>query len=554
MDDRMGMRPSGRRRRWLLGGLLVLGMVAQACGDDGGSSSSSSGSGSDTSAASGGAPTSAAGGSTTAQPEDVDPNGVLRVAVDLTSAGGVNLDPVEMNQPTDFHIHYNIFDTLLRQQEDGSYEPGLAKEAVIVDPSTITVELHDGITFQDGTPLDAEAVKFSIERNAATNKVQTFRMAELGQLDTIEVHDPLNLTIRLKQPVAGSFYNLLAHNETLVVSPTAVRNGTDLNVTPVGAGPFMVESYERESLLRLVKWDGYFQADRIKLAGIDYVQVSAQNMVTALRSNTVDAAYITANVASQLRGGGVEVRSERSPNSVAWVSLQCDTVPALMDVRVRQALNYATDKEAINAAIFNGAGEPMSQMWTSDTPYFNQEIAPRYDHDVERAKQLLAEAGHADLSLTMAVLQGQGQRMAELLQAQWAEAGIDVALQPVANVIQEYYLDRSSNAMPTTQTRMWTDKITRNFSPGSTGHTCRIEDPEFQAKVRELQGFPPDSEEAASLWKELSAMLSDRAWGVFGAMGTVDNAWDPDVVGNPTWRPNQVGQLWPDVFSVYVKR
>jgi len=540
------------RRRLLLAGVLATAMVVAACGDDddgdGGASQTTAAPATTGASTGGGASTTAA-----AQPDDVDPEGVLRIALDMTSAGGLDLDPIEYDSPTEYHVHYNIYDTLLRQKEDGSYGPGLAKEARIVDPNTIEVELQEGVKFQDGTDLDAEAVKFSIERIKDTNKVQSFRMAELSQVASIDVVDPLNLVIRLSSPIAGSFYNLLAHNETLVVSPTAVRNGVNLNENPVGAGPFKLVSFQREALLKLEKWDGYFQADQVKLAGIEYVQTSAATVVTALRSHAVDVASLTHDAATQLQGAGLEVRDEASPNSVLWVSMQCSAYPELQDVRVRQALNFATDKEAMNEAMFGGLGEPMSQMWTSDSPYYNPDLADDYPHDPERARQLLAEAGHPELELTMATLPGPLQRAAELLQAQWAEAGVRLSLQPLTNVIQEYYLDKKMATFPTTQTRMWTDKITRNFAPGSTGYTCPVEDQAFKDKLMELRGYGPDDPKAVTAWQELSKMASDQALGVWGSMGTVAVAWDGDRVGNPTFRPSQLGTFWPDVFNIYVK-
>jgi len=535
---------------------VTLALMAAACGgdDDAEQGQSSPSTTAATGATTG--PSSAPSGPTTeAPPDDVDSEGVLRIGLDLTATGGLDLDPIEMDSPVDFHVHYNIYDTLLRQHEDGSYEPGLAASATITNPSTIEIELRDGVTFQDGTDFDAEAVKFSIERNIAANKLAPFRMAELGQIASITVQDPLHLTINLSSPTAGSFYNLLAHNETLVVSPTAVRNGVNLNENPVGAGPFKVASYARESRLVLEKWDGYFQADQIKLAGIEYVQTTVASVVQALRSDAIDVASLPPDLLRQLEGSGLELRNEPSPNAISFVNLRCDTVEAFQDVRVRQALNYATDKEAMNQVLFAGLGEPMSQVWPSWSPYYNADLAHVYDRDLDKAKDLLAQAGHPSLSLSMAVLPGASQRAGELLQQQWAEAGVTVTLIPATNFVQEFLLDKKMDTSPVAaQSRLWTDKVTRNFAPGSTGYTCPAEDQAFKDKLLELRGYAPDDPAAVNAWKELSTLLSEQALTVFMANGTVANAWNSDVLGNPTWNPNQLGTLWPDVHRVYVKQ
>ncbi len=143
--------------------------------------------------------------------------GVLRIPYDLTSFGGARWDPTTPTNPDIWYAQRWIYDTLMRQNADGSYSPGLAKSATATDPQTIVVELKPGIKFSDGTPLDAEAVKFSIERTIAAKNVGSVR-AELNEIDSITVDSPTKLTIKLKTPIAGQFYNLLSQGETYVVS------------------------------------------------------------------------------------------------------------------------------------------------------------------------------------------------------------------------------------------------------------------------------------------------------------------------------------------------
>ena len=159
---------------------------------------------------------------------------VLRIPYDLTAFGGARWDPTTPTNPDIWYAQRWIYDSLLRQNADGSYSPGLAKSATATDPQTIVVELNPGIKFSDGTPLDSEAVKASIERTIAAHNVGSVR-AELNEVDTITVDSPTKFTIKLKTPIAGQFYNLLSQGETFVVSPTAVASGTSLDEKPVGA-------------------------------------------------------------------------------------------------------------------------------------------------------------------------------------------------------------------------------------------------------------------------------------------------------------------------------
>jgi ABC-type transport system substrate-binding protein len=183
-----------------------------------------------------------------AQPADAQSGGerTIKVPYDLAAFGGVRFDPTTTPSPADWYMQQWIYDSLLRQNADGSYSPGLAKSATVVDPQTIEVELRPNQTFSDGTPVDAEAVKFSIERQKASGNVGSVR-AELNEVESITVDSPTKLTINLATPVAGQFFNLLANGETYVVSPTAVQSGTSLDEKPVGAGPFVLESFSPES-------------------------------------------------------------------------------------------------------------------------------------------------------------------------------------------------------------------------------------------------------------------------------------------------------------------
>jgi len=541
----------GRLGRRVLAFVILAGMVLGACGDD-----DDGGGGADaTSAPSSATPTSGGQPATTAA-DDVDPSGVLRIGHEIaTDGGGVQFDPIKVINPAQDWIFAMVYDTLLRETADGVFEPGLASEAEIVDASTISVTLQEGLTFQDGTPLDAEAVKLNLERNKASNNGGAFRMAELSQLQEVVVESPTELTLRLATPVAGSFYNLLAHMESTIVSPAALASSAPIASAPVGAGPFRITSYDNASLIRMEKWDGYFQADEIRLAAVEFVQVpNGPQQINALKSDTIDVATLSASQVDSAAGGDIKTQTVLSPNTMQWISMQCARQPAFQDVRVRQALNYALDKDAINQVLYQGAGEVQQGLWTSDTDYFNPDLEGLYQRDVAKARDLLAQAGHADLALTLMVSTSpEQQRMAEAVQAQWAEAGITAEIVVSQNSTQDYYLDKKADMFITGQSRTWTDKITRNWMPGSIGTTCDPQDAELTAKTTELKGLRRDDPRAVQLWHEIQAFIFENAYGIFGVMGTLSTAWNDARIGNVTWVPDTLGRPQIDVHSVYIK-
>ena len=219
-----------------------------------------------------------------------DPAGVINFPADLTAQGGFKLDPITVSWPNDWFAQQYIYDSLLRQNADGSYSPGLAKSATVVDPLTIEVVLQPNVKFSDKTPMDAEAVKFSIERNMASGNVGAVPCgAAPDRVD--HGRQPHEVDDRAQDPIAGQFYNLLANSETMIVSPTAVQSGTSLDRRPVGEGPFMLESYTPERSVKFVKNPDYFQAKKIKLGGIQIVQVTQtdpQATVNALLDHVAD--------------------------------------------------------------------------------------------------------------------------------------------------------------------------------------------------------------------------------------------------------------------------
>ena len=151
---------------------------------------------------------------------DYNPNGTLRYAIDM-SESPITFDPAKATiYDTSDVVGQLLYDTLLYQQPNGSLTPELAAKATIVNPETISVTLRPGLKFQDGTPLDAAAVKFTILRNLTAKSIAF--PAEFSDISSVDVDGDLGLTINLSGPDAGAVYPDLAGLETMPLSPTAV--------------------------------------------------------------------------------------------------------------------------------------------------------------------------------------------------------------------------------------------------------------------------------------------------------------------------------------------
>src|SRR3954470_1164905 len=197
-----------------------------------------------------------------------DPNGILKIATDLQVSGvDKGLDPIKSRAITDFLQMNLIYDTLLHAQDDGTYKPGLAQSYKVEGDNMVTLTLRPGLKFSDGTPLDAAAVKFSIDRAVASKN--TNLAPEINNVGSVDVIDPTTVKITMKTPTIGSFFELLAGRETMPVSPTAVNaDPTGLNPHPVGAGPMTVTQYTPQSVMSMRKNPTYWDTKSWKLGGV----------------------------------------------------------------------------------------------------------------------------------------------------------------------------------------------------------------------------------------------------------------------------------------------
>lgn len=526
-------RAHRRRLRWRrgLGSALALVLLLPACGgDDGGGAESES--------------TGAAGEG------EVDPNGVLRVSWSLLEAN-LNFDPPTSTSSMQMPLEA-LFDSLLHRNEDGTYEPGLAASAEIVDSSTIELEMRPDVVFSDGTPVDAEAVKFNLERNAAGENLRGFRFEILGELDRVEVTGPLAATIHLKSPIAGAFFALLADQETYMVSPTAVDSGQDMSTDPVAAGPFLLESVEPEARIVMVKNPDYYDADKIKLAGLEFVHTAqTQSTVTALQAGQSDIGAVNDfSVAESLTDPIVH---EKIPsNSILLLNIDKSDGP-LADVRVRQALAYAVDREVISERIYGGEAEPAWSLRPAGDPYNNPDLEGVYERDPDKARDLLAEAGYPD-GFEMGMFQSPGSAVPELLQAQFAEIGVDVTIQQSQNVLQDFYVEENQPTFPATNTRLGLDAYTILLLPDAFANVGNYEDPELTALLQQGMSLPEDSPEAAEVWQDLADIIVGDVLFLPMVFHVQGIAYNEDRVGGIVWHPDSYGNNWPVLTEVFVKQ
>ena len=484
--------------------------------------------------------------------------GVLRIPYDLTSFGGARWDPTTPTNPDIWYAQRWIYDTLMRQNADGSYSPGLAKSATATDPQTIVVELKPGIKFSDGTPLDADAVKFSIERTIAAKNVGAVR-AELNEVESITVDSPTQVTIKLKTPIAGQFYNLLAQGETYIVSPTAVQSGTSLDEKPVGAGPFLLDSYTPEGKAVFKKNPTYFEKDKIKLKGVEMIQTTAsgidpQAVNNSLLDGITNAAQLQGLTGSEvLTNGGLKLDVKASDTTAIYAAL-CKNKPPFDNLKVRQAINYAVDRDQINQLLYQGTSQPMWADWTAQSAYFNKKLDGYYKYNPKKAKKLLKEAGVENLTYDLYSNSTQDTtRLGDIMKEQMAEAGITVNLVNTTNIVQDFFTDAKAPSALIPLRRAGLDKVSRNLTLGSIGDTCQYDDAKLNAYIAKLKELGAGSKEYTKTWQDMDEYIVKNALHQFLIWSPAVNVYNPDEVTKVAYVPDVLGQLRFDAFKTQVK-
>jgi len=282
-----------------------------------------------------------------------------------------------------------FFDHLIRLGDDGKYHPGLALSwDASADGKTLTFKLRQGVTFHDGTPFNAQAVKANID-NLISPSARI-----LSGITSVEVVD--DATVRLNLPSYNNLtlFHFATNPATYMYSAEALKkNGVDWATThPVGTGPFMLKDYQPNVSLLLVKNPNYWQKGLPYLDGIE-MRVVPDNMTQTitLKAGQAHAIYNAQTNAIQLRDEGYPL--QMAPGSLMGMNFDTKNSEIFSKRQVREAIEYAVDKEAICKGPGEGLYTPVYQIVPGDSPDYNKACLPR-TYDPAKAKKLLAEAGY----------------------------------------------------------------------------------------------------------------------------------------------------------------
>jgi len=355
------------------------------------------------------------------------PQGELRVAIPWTPE---NLDPTMNLASFRAMVGVSLFDSLVGRDAENRIVPQLAESWRLVDDVTWQLKLRRGVVFHDGEPFNAEAVRFTFQRVLDPEQKSPNR-ANVAEIVRVEVVDDYTVNLVTRQPYAPLINRLL---DFAMVPPkyVAEKGNQGMALRPVGTGPYRFVELIKDDRMVVEAFDRHWRGAP-KIKRIVYKPIPEPfTRAAALRNNEVDlVTTMPPSLARELeRAPGIRV--QRVPSSwIIYLGLNALKKP-LSDVKVRQALNYATDVDAIIRNVLEGNGRKLEGPLTPQMFGYDASIKG-YPYDPTRARKLLVEAGYPDgVEITLESPAGRYQgdkEIAEALGGQWQKAGFKPKVQ-----------------------------------------------------------------------------------------------------------------------------
>ena len=426
----------------------------------------------------------------------------------------VSLDPHQITDAGTRSVVFNMYEGLVKPTSTGDLEPAVASDYKISEDATsYTFTLRDGVTFHDGSAVTAQDVKYSIERYA---EIQGGSSAFSNLLDKVEVNEDNTVTIYLKEGYSEFLADL-----TLAIIP---ESNADPEGNPIGTGPFKFVSYTPGQKLELAKNETYWKSGEPYLDGAQFKFIADMDTAfTELQAGTIDVLnYLTTSqvqTLTQMQGDKFTI-VEGNMNLVHAMFLNNQYEP-LQDVKVRQALCYAVNRQEINDFLFNGKSHLIgSHMIPSLATWYEPGTENMYEYDVEKAKSLLSEAGYADgfpLEITVPSSYSQHVDTAQIIVDQLSKVGITATIKKIewSSWLEDVYQNRNYQATVigfdgTLAPNDWLKK----YGTDASNNIANYSNEEYDATLAEALAAV-DTTKKAELYKKLQTNLAENAASVY---------------------------------------
>lgn len=448
-----------------------------------------------------------------------------------------SMDPRNANSTAMATILSYLYNGLLKTDEDGKVVPDLAESYKQIDDTTWEFTLKKDVKFQDGSALTADDVKYTFDTIADQNK--QFRLRADFAFMKAEVIDAQHVIIKTDTSYAG-FPLRLTYVKIIPKAYVEKVGDEEFAQKPIGTGPYKLISWQKGDRLTMTAYDGYFGGTPKIKEVVFRVIPEAASRIAALESGEIDiAATIPTSEVQRLKGmKDIEVIGNPTTR-VVFIGLNTKTTEALRNIKVRQALNYAIDRDTIIKGVMDGYATKIATISTPQYEGYDPSITP-YEYNPEKAKQLLAEAGYSDglnveFSATSAIMNGID--VAQAIAEQLSKVGIK------CNVVQEEPNQQRTKLTSGQVAPLYVNGIGGPYANldliaklgFSTGERySSYSNPAFDA-LREKAITTTDEATRLKLDSELQQMVKDEAPAIFLWQQQVLYAYNSKKVIN--WKP-----------------
>ena len=453
------------------------------------------------------------------------------------SVGPSRFDAHKATSSFDNTSLFLTYDRLVHNAPDASAVPGLATAWEFTpDGSALTFTLRDGVTFHDGTPLDAEAVKANIERGQTVEGSAV--ASDLAVIESVEVIDPLTVTFHLNGDGA-QLPLVLSDRPGMMISPAAF-DSPDLDQQPVGAGMFSVSEYRPNDRIVYNRYDGYWEPDAVRCAVFDYsINGDPITRLNAIRSGQVDGTFVDPPQEADAESAGLVIRRG---TGLAYYHMQMNrSFEPFASLEVRQALNHAIDRQAIVDGLLLGLGNPSCQVFPEGYFAFDEETGTdTYPYDPDRARQLLEAGGYPDgFEFEMIVPTiPQILQLGEIVQAQLAEYGITANITQVepAQTADIFYAQQQGQGLISPWGGRPDPTLTLQLLFGGEGFSNpgRHTTPAVEEAIAATRVVQSDEDRAAAI-KAASAAVTADALDLVLYYPITPSVYTEQVLGVQTW-------------------
>ncbi len=448
-----------------------------------------------------------------------------------------NLDPQLAATAGVREVLFNIFEGLVKASPDGSVTPAVASDYEISeDGKTYTFTLREGVTFHSGETVTVEDVVYSLERCAGSENDGTPLVSAFSNVSKIDAPDQSHVVVTLAEP-STEFINALT--APIIPQGSGPTIATDL----VGTGPFRFVSYAPQDNLVMEKYGGYWDAARAaKLDQVTFKIIPDVNsLVIGLKGGSLDMVVHLPNTLLAEVEDSFTVH-QNTMNIVQALYLN-NAVEPFDNELVRQAMYYAIDVDQIIEFVCSGAGVATgTSMYPAQTKYFMPELAENYKQDLDKARELLAQAGYPDgFSMTITAPSNYAQHMdtAQVLIEQLKAVGITAELAPVEwqTWVDDVYRGRNyqSTVCGIAADDMTAREMLVRYMSDNRKNFIAFNDPEYDDVMTRAMTSTDDGEQT-QLYKRAQEILNEKAASLWIQDACELTVTDPSLEGFTFYR------------------